>query len=83
MLLIGFFNSLINVVSNTCVQENTEDSYRGRLYGFLQTIVTAAGLFPVLLGGVGADLLGVNKVFMILGIMLLPLYFYTASHKLK
>lgn len=60
--IIGFANAFVFVPSNTIVQEQTADEYRGRVYGLLSALVGLASFLPIILVGGIADLLGVGKV---------------------
>ncbi len=69
--LLGIANSLIFVPANTLIQEKTTDEFRGKIYGFLNAIIGAIALVPILLVGGLADLIGVAWVIGGLGVCLL------------
>jgi MFS family permease len=65
--LLGFANSFVFIPANTLLQEKTTDEFRGKIYGFLNTIVGVFSLVPILLVGGLSDLLGVNWVIVGIG----------------
>lgn len=65
--LLGVANSLLDVPSNSILQKEAEGEVRGRVYGILSAAVGGAGILPVVVSGVLADLIGVGKVIFILG----------------
>ena len=69
--LLGFANSLLDVPSNTILQKETEGDMRGRVYGILSASVGGAGILPVVISGVLADLVGVGNVIFLLGVLVL------------
>ncbi len=69
--LLGFANSLIDVTCNTVLQERTTDEVRGRVYGVLASLIGGIAILPVILSGILADLFGIGKIFLLLGIVVL------------
>ncbi len=67
--LLGVANSLLDVPSNTILQKEAEGDMRGRVYGILSATVGGAGILPVVVSGVLADIIGVGTVIFILGII--------------
>lgn len=74
MIILGISNAFIVIVNNTALQANTQKNMRGRVYGVLQTIVTAVAAIPVVLSGYLADKYGVGKV--LIGISLFIILFH-------
>lgn len=74
--LLGICNSFMDVPSNSVIQKEADSAMRGRIYGLLCASVGGIGVFPVVLGGIAADLLGVDKVIFILGTLILLYGFY-------
>ena len=72
---MGFAISLVFVPSNTTIQLETNESMRGRIYGFLNALIGAVSFLPVILAGGLADLLGVATVIIGFGIIMLILGF--------
>ncbi|MFH1955996.1 MAG: MFS transporter [Patescibacteria group bacterium] len=70
VFFIGVFSSFIIVASNAKMQRHCADNMRGKMYGLLQTIVTAGALLPLLLGGLLADKFGVLKIIGVSGILI-------------
>lgn len=65
--LLGVANSLLDVPSNTMLQKETEGDMRGRVYGILSSSVGGAGILPVVISGLLADIIGVGNVIFLLG----------------
>jgi MFS family permease len=65
---LGVFNSFLDVPANSVLQKEAEGDMRGRVYGVLGAFVGGVGIFPVMVGGVLADVVGVGKVIFILGL---------------
>jgi len=78
-IIIGFAISLIFAPSNTTIQMETDESMRGRIYGFLNALIGAVSFLPVILAGGLADLLGTVTVIIGFGIamILLGVFFWT------
>ena len=57
----------------TLLQERTTAETRGRIFGGIFTVINAAVAIPLLLAGVLADVLGVDRVVAALGVILLLL----------
>ncbi len=66
--LLGVANSLLDVPSNSILQKEAEGEVRGRVYGILSASVGGAGILPVVVSGVLADLIGVGNVIFFLGV---------------
>lgn len=69
--VLGIANALVFVPSNTILQEKTTDSFRGKIYGTLNAMVGAVSLFPIIIVGGFADLIGVGRVLTGLGLSIL------------
>lgn len=67
--LLGVANSLLDVPSNTILQKEAQGDMRGRVYGILSASVGGAGILPVVVSGVLADLIGVGNVIFLLGLV--------------
>lgn len=59
---LGLANSFVFVPSNTILQEETSDEFRGKVYGVLNTMVGFFSLLPIILVGGLADLIGTKSV---------------------
>src|SRR5207245_503129 len=55
------------------LQERTTPASRGRIFGGIFTVINAAVAIPLLLAGVIADVLGVDRVVAALGVLLILL----------
>lgn len=73
LLVLGVGNSLVDVPSQTVLQEEAEEAVRGRVYGILGSFVTAGATLPVLLTTALADVFGVGPVLIAVGVMGLSL----------
>lgn len=71
--VLGFANALIFVPSNTILQERTSQSFRGKVYGSLNALVGLFSLFPIILVGRLADIIGVAGVLSGIGVTILGL----------
>ncbi len=71
IFLLGIFNSFITVPTNTILQEETHSDMRGRVYGFLTALTGGASLLPVVFSGVLADVMGVGRTLVVLGVFVL------------
>lgn len=69
--VLGFANALVFVPSNTVLQEETTDEFRGKVYGALNALVGVLSIFPIVIVGELADILGVGKVLTGIGISLI------------
>lgn len=71
--IMGVANSFVFVPANTILQEKTTDEIRGKIYGFLNSIVGILSLIPIILAGSLSDLIGVGTVITAIGASLLLL----------
>ena len=76
LMLIGMFNSFINVPASTILQEDSDSNVRGRVYGVLTSLTGGISFLPVVFSGIMADILGVGPALFILGIIILLIGFY-------
>ncbi len=73
--VLGLANSLVFVPANTILQEKTSEEFRGKIYGFLSTLIGLLSLLPIILVGGLADVIGVGSVIIGIGISLIVLGF--------
>ncbi len=77
MVVLAFFmgiaNSLIFVPSNTILQEETSEEFRGKVYGALNTMVGLFSLLPILMVGGLADLFGIKWVLTGIGLIIISI----------
>jgi MFS family permease len=71
--ILGVANSFVFVPANTLLQEKTSPEFRGRIYGFLNTVAGGLALLPIILVGGLSDLIGVSAVLVGIGACLLVL----------
>lgn len=69
--VLGLANSFVFVPANTILQEKTTDEVRGKIYGFLNSIVAVFSLIPIIVVGGLSDLIGVGQVIVGIGIAIL------------
>lgn len=69
--IIGVANSFVFVPANTILQEKTTDEIRGKIYGFLNSIVGLLSLLPIIIVGGLSDLIGVGTVIVGIGASLI------------
>jgi MFS family permease len=67
----GFADPFIIVSAQTALQERTEATDRGRVFGGLFTFMNLAGLAPILIIGAITDIVNLNVVVLILGLIIL------------
>ena len=68
---LGVANSLLDAPANSVLQNEAKGSMRGRVYGMLTAAVGGVGIVPVIIGGVLADVVGVGRVILLLGLLIL------------
>jgi MFS family permease len=68
---LGVANSLLDAPANSILQNEAKGSMRGRVYGMLTAGVGGVGILPVIIGGVLADVVGVGRVILLLGLVIL------------
>ncbi|MBI4058355.1 MFS transporter [Candidatus Gottesmanbacteria bacterium] len=78
-MLLGLANSMIDVSCNTVLQESTEKNLRGRIYGILSSLISGVSLLPVVVSAVLADMFGVGRIILIMGVTLLLFGIYTSN----
>jgi MFS family permease len=74
--LTGMVLVIINVFPKTSIQENTPFGNRGRVFGTLRTLISAASVVPMVLGAALADILGLRLVIGAAGVVVLVSSFY-------
>lgn len=81
--ILGLANSFVFVPANTILQEKTTDEVRGKIYGFLNSIIAAFSLVPIIIVGGLSDLIGVGLVITGIGVSILLsgiLWVYITKH---
>lgn len=73
--VIGFATAFVFVPANTILQEESNDESRGKIYGFLNTMVGLLSFIPVIIVGGLADLIGVKAVITGIGSIVLMIAF--------
>lgn len=69
--IMGIANSLIFIPSNTVLQEETSEQFRGKVYGALNTMVGFFSLLPILIVGGLSDIFGIKGVITGVGLAVL------------
>lgn len=67
----GFANALIFVPSQALIQEAIPESFRSKIYGLLFALIGVFSLFPIIISGTIADILGVGTVLVLLGVIVI------------
>ncbi len=86
-LLVGGAMALINIPAQTIVQEESEDSVRGRVFAVQFTLSNALGIPPLLFVGNLADVFGIPQVtftvaVVIVGLAILNLWWARSTTRL-
>lgn len=76
LLLLGFANGLVDVSSNTTLQEETTEEIRSRVYGILTSLSGIVYFLPVIFSGVLSDIFGIEKVLIAGGCLLFLLWLF-------
>ncbi len=71
VFILGFMNAVVSVAAQTILQENTDESSRGKVFGALGMMINIASTLPILFAGILADLTSVQAVVTALGLFLL------------
>lgn len=74
--ILGIANALVFVPSNTILQEETSEEFRGKIYGFLNSFIGVVSLIPIIIVGGLADLFGIVQVLMGVSAILLMIGLY-------
>jgi MFS family permease len=77
---LGAANSLLDAPANSILQDEAKGSMRGRVYGMLTAAVGGVGILPVIIGGVLADVVGVERVILLLGLFILAYGIYRMKY---
>lgn len=80
--LLGVANSFLDVPSNTIIQKEATGDMRGKMYGILAAVGGGFAILPVVAGGFLADVIGIGKVLLILG-MIITLYGVFRARSMK
>lgn len=81
MVILGAGAILVNIPSQTLLQENTPFDIRGRVFGVLGALVTVAAAIPVFVTAALVDVIGVTWIVFGIGILLLILGFLSLRKK--
>ncbi len=68
--LLGLFNSIVLVPSQSLLQSASSEQVRARVYATFFTISNSVAFLPIIFAGALADLFGVVKVLVVLGLIL-------------
>ncbi len=72
-LLLGLANSMVLIPSQSLLQSASSDGIRARVYATFFTISNSVAFLPIIFAGALADLFGVVKVLVALGLILLSI----------
>lgn len=76
LFFLGIFNSFISVCANAILQGDSNTQMRGRIYGVLTSLTGGVSLLPVVFSSILADIVGVSRALMVLGIVVLSAGLY-------
>lgn len=79
--VLGLGAILVNIPSQTLLQENTPFAVRGRVFAVLGALVTVAAAIPVFITAALVDLVGVTWIVFGIGLLLLVLGFLSLRKK--
>ena len=77
IVVIGFSFSGVIIPAQTFLQQTTPEGFRGRVFGNYWFLVTIATIFPVLFGGVIAEIFSVRLLYMLLSAFALSLLIFS------
>ena len=78
---LGVVNSFITVPAYTQLQEETDESMRGRVFASLFMITGTLSMLPVLFAGALADWLGLITVMVVVAVVMGAAGFVTIGHR--
>ena len=62
---LGVIFSIFGTIINTVIQENVNDKFLGRVYGFLEVVTEPLGIISLFIGGVTEGWFGAKMVFIL------------------
>lgn len=71
LFFLGIFNSFISVCANAILQGDADTQMRGRIYGVLTSLTGGVSLLPVVFSSILADIVGVSRALLVLGLAVL------------
>lgn len=71
--LLGVAMVSILIPSQTVLQENTPEEYRGKVYSVLGVAMSGLSLVPIFIIGISADIFGTTPIFIALGFVIILL----------
>ena len=80
--LLAFAFTFVNVVGRSVVNERMPREMQGRIFAAQNVLTNLASIPPILLAGAMADLIGVTKVFFLVGVICGALAVYYAARNL-
>lgn len=75
VIINGIGNAILNVINNTILQESTDETMRGRVFSFMNSIVNSASIISMLPAAWLASKFGVQNVFLVSGLLILLIGF--------
>lgn len=69
-IILGGSFILTIIPTRTLIQEHSPFAIRGRVYGFLNMLISLAGMFPLLITASLVDVLGVQAIILFVGLIL-------------
>lgn len=69
--IIGISTAFVAIPTQTILHTEIDPKVRGKVFGILFTLLSTASAFPVLIAAWGAELLGVDKIILLIAIPVL------------
>ena len=83
IFFLGVFFTGIIIPSQTFLQENTHDTYKGRIFGNMWFITTIATIIPVIFYGAITEIIGIRLVLFLISILCLIVYYFSKNRIFK
>ena len=71
--LAGLANAFIFIPSQATIQEHIPQDFRSKIYGLLFAFIGVFSLFPILIAGGIADIIGVGSVLLFIGLAIIAI----------
>ena len=81
IFFLGVFFTGIIIPSQTFLQENAHESYKGRIFGNMLFITTIATIIPVIFYGAITEIIGIRLVLFLISILCFLVYYFSKYKK--
>lgn len=65
--LLGIILVVFQILNDTIIQENTNDNNRGKVYGFLGSLIDPVSIISLGIGGALTEVLSTKSIFILCG----------------